>query len=211
MRRSRGWRKSLFHKQVLNAKSPDLIVRHEFNDRAVAFSRDGRQLAIWHEDETNGLKIIDLTTGHVRSAFDLGPLEELRTMTFTPDGAALAFGAQDRKVRLWHLDAVPNPSVLRGHAPKEAWSLAFSPDGHTLASAGDDHRIRLWNVATGEEKALLRGHYALVTSVAFAPDGLTLASASLDGTVVRFALGRGEGDSTVGAARPHGLRAIRFV
>ncbi len=84
------------------------------------------------------------------------------------------------RVRLWHLNAPPNPQVLPGHTPKEAWSLSFSPDGRTLASGGDDHLIRLWDVQTGRETAILAGHNSSVTSVAFAPDGQTLASGSFD-------------------------------
>ena len=150
-------------------RESDIIGRSEYDD-PVAFSRDGTRLALWHEDEDR-LRIVELPTGSDRVAFDLGPLNDLRVMTFTPDGETLAFGAFDRKVRLWHLNAPRNPEVLRGHAPKEAWSVAFAPDGRTLASAGDDHRIRLWDMATGRERATLRGHNALVTSVAFAPDG----------------------------------------
>jgi WD40 repeat protein len=101
-------------------------------------------------------------------------------MAFIADGATLAFGAKDQKVRLWHWGAVSDPVVLRGHNGKEAWSLAFSPDGKTLASAGDDELIRLCNLETGDEKAVPRGHHSLVTSVAFAPDGRTLASGRFD-------------------------------
>ncbi len=158
----------------------EVIVRPWFTERAAAFSPDGRLLAFAAKDPENALKVIDLTTGQVCSTFDLGPLNDLTAMTFTADGASLALGGMDGKVRLWHLQPVRNPVILRGHAPKEAWSVAFSPDGKTLASAGDDNRIRLWDIETGQEKAVLRGHYALVTSVAFAPDGRTLASASFD-------------------------------
>jgi len=159
-------------------RESDIIVHQSFSE-PVAFSPDGRQLALWREEEDR-LRILDLTTGRECSTFDLGPLNDLSAMAFTPDGETLAFGARDRKVRLWHLRTSRNPEILHGHAPKEAWSVAFAPDGRTLASAGDDHCIRLWDMATGREVATLRGHHALVTSLAFAPDGRTLASGSFD-------------------------------
>jgi len=159
-------------------RESDIIVHQTFSE-PVAFSPDGTRLAIWREEEDR-LRILDLTTGRECSTFDLGPLNNLSTVAFTPDGETVAFGAADGKVRLWHLNAPRNPEILRGHAPKEAWSVAFAPDGRTLASAGDDHCIRLWDIATGREKATLRGHHALVTSLAFAPDGRTLASGSFD-------------------------------
>ncbi|HKI20762.1 MAG TPA: WD40 repeat domain-containing protein, partial [Isosphaeraceae bacterium] len=159
-------------------RESDMIVRQRFFE-PVAFSPDGRNLAIWHE-EGDRLRVVDLTTGRDRLTFDLGPLNDLRSMVFTPDGASLAFGAMDHKVRLWHLNTPPNPQVLRGHSPKEVWSVAFSPDGRTLASGGDDHQVRLRDLQTGRETKVLRSHDALVTSVAFAPDGQTLASGSFD-------------------------------
>jgi eukaryotic-like serine/threonine-protein kinase len=155
-----------------------MIVRQRIFEPA-AFSPDGRYLAIWQE-AADRLRIVDLATGLDSSTFDLGPIKALRAMAFTPDGASLAFGAMDHKVWLWHLNAPPNPQVLPGHSPKEAWSVAFSPDGRSLASGGDDHLIRLWDVQTGRETAILASHNALVTSVAFAPDGQTLASGSFD-------------------------------
>jgi WD40 repeat protein len=161
-------------------RPPNVVVRLGEFEFAAAFSRDGSRLAVWNEQKENRLKIIDLTTGLVCSTFDLQPLNDLRSISFTPDGATLAFGGADRKLWLWHMRPASNPIVLRGHTPKETWSLAFSPDGQTLASAGDDHCIRLWNVETGDERAVLRGHNSLVTSIAFAPDGRTLASASFD-------------------------------
>jgi eukaryotic-like serine/threonine-protein kinase len=159
---------------------PNLIVKLGIRDPAAAFSLDGSRLAVWNEDDEDGLKIFDLATGLVCATFDMGPLTKVQAMTFTRDGATLAFGGVDSKVRLWHTRPPVNPVVLNGHAPKETWSLAFSHDGHTLASGGDDHFIRLWNPETGEERAVLRGHNALVTSVDFASDGRTLASASFD-------------------------------
>jgi len=155
------------------------IVVHQAFLEPVAFSPDGTRLAHWREEEDR-LRVLDLTTGRECSTFDLGPLNNVCAMTFTPDGQTLAVGGNDGKVRLWHLRAPRNPEILRGHAPKEAWSVAFAPDCSTLASAGDDHCIRLWDLATGRERATLRGHHALVTSLAFAPDGRTLASGSFD-------------------------------
>jgi eukaryotic-like serine/threonine-protein kinase len=156
----------------------DMLVRQKAREPA-AFSPDGRNLAVWREAE-DSLTIKDVATGRDRLTFDLAPLNDLRSMVFSPDGASLAFGATDCKVRLWHLNAPPNPQVLPGHSGKQAWSLAFSPDSRTLASGGDDHKIRLWDVETGRQTAVISGHNALVTSLAFAPDGQTLASGSYD-------------------------------
>jgi WD40 repeat protein len=154
------------------------VERLSHTDR-LALSPDGQQLAIWRED-SNRLSVIDATTGNERAHFALGELNDLHTLCFTPDGANLAFGTLDREVQLWHLRPPRDPDVLRGHSPKEAWSVAFAPDGQTIASSGDDYLVRLWDPATGQEKATLRGHHALVSTLAFSSDGHTLASGSFD-------------------------------
>jgi eukaryotic-like serine/threonine-protein kinase len=156
----------------------DMIVRQKHFEPA-AFSPDCRNLAIRHET-VDRLRIVDLATGRDCLTFDLSPFNALRVMAFSPDGATLAFGGTDHKVRLCHLNIPPNPQVLPGHSPNEAWSLSFPPDGRTLASGGDDHLVRLWDMQTGRETAILPSHDSLVTSVAFAPDGQTLASGSFD-------------------------------
>ncbi len=135
----------------------------------VAYSNDGRMLAVWREEEDQ-LNIIDLTTGREAYAYNQGEINNVRSMCFTPDGTTLAMGGADHVIRLWHIQTEQQPVMLPGHAPKEAWALAFAPDGRTLASGGDDHQVRLWNTATGREKAMLTGHQSLVTSLAFTPE-----------------------------------------
>ncbi len=159
---------------------PSVVIRLGSRDHAAAFSADGGRLAVPNADEHEKLKVIDLATGVECFALAMGRGTEPRSISFTPDGASLAFSGKAGEFQVWHLRSASNPIVLRGHAPKETWSLDFSPDGQTLASAGDDHCIRLWDLETGNERAVLRGHGSLVTSIAFTSDGRTMASASFD-------------------------------
>jgi WD40 repeat protein len=145
---------------------------------AVAFSRDGKTLAV------GGLRRIHL--------FDLAAARELRqfaghpggnrSLVFAKDGKALITGGNDGTVCLWETDSGKLRRRLLGHCgPVE--TVALSTDGQTVASGSDDHTVRLWDAARGKEKCTRVGHQGLIQTAAFSPDGRLLATASHDRTV----------------------------
>jgi eukaryotic-like serine/threonine-protein kinase len=158
---------------------PDLIFR-AFSSDLVAFSADGRLMAIWRGNEKRTLEVIELTSGRQQASLHLGGGSSVRAISFIHGGTALAIGSGDRLVRIWKFQPTREPLVIRGHAPEQAWALAFSHDNRSLASGGDDHEIRIWDTTTGRELSTLSRHGSLVTSLAFSLDGRTLASGSFD-------------------------------
>jgi WD40 repeat protein len=155
--------------------------------QAVAFSPDGRALAVGGSDQV--IHVRDLDGGAPRALRGLaGPVNAL---AYSPDGAWLASASDDHSVALWDARAAaPEPRVLGRH-DDVATVVAFSPDGRTLASAGGDGKVRLWDVATGAVR-VLAGHTLAVWGLAFSPDGATVASGSHDKTVRLWPVAGGE-------------------
>jgi WD40 repeat protein/energy-coupling factor transporter ATP-binding protein EcfA2 len=109
-----------------------------------------------------------------------GHNQQIKSVTFSPNGKTIATASEDSTVKLWSIDG-EELRTLKGHNAGVN-SAAFSPDGKTLATASWDNTVKLWNF-DGKELRTFRGHKNGVYGVAFSPDGKTLATASWDNTV----------------------------
>lgn len=163
---------SLQHLAVLNEGARVLT--------ALAWSPDGRQLALGAQDGT--VRVWDAATG--KGLLVLRSHQgQVNAVAWSLNGRRLASGGNDSKVRIWDVDTGQELHSLVAHAG-DVLGLAWSPDGQQLASAGGDSLVRVWDAATGEELAVLVGHQDVVRLVTWSPDGARLASgASADGQV----------------------------
>ena len=145
------------------------------SDRSVAYSPDGRSLAV---ASSIGIYIYDVATYRELALFT-GHTSWVESVSFSPDGTMLASGSADRTVKLWDIATRTNIATFEGHTDRLE-SVAFSPDGKILASGSEDDTVKLWDVVTGENIATLEEHTSEVTSVSFSPDGTMLASGSAE-------------------------------
>ena len=146
----------------------------------LAMNRDASRVAVVCKDRR--LLLWDPLTGDVTEAS--GHSDDIRAITFSPDGMLLATGSVDRTARLW--DAITGEpfAVLDGHSNGVS-AVVFSPDGKRIAtaSAGSfDSTARLWNVVRGGELHSLAGHTDKLVAIRFTPDGGRVVTASADRT-----------------------------
>ncbi|WP_293146281.1 protein kinase [Microcoleus sp. bin48.metabat.b7b8b9.023] len=138
----------------------------------------------------------------------VGHSHAVTSVAFSPDGATLASGSEDKTIEMWNLHGGKRWYTLTGHSD---WvtSVAFSPDGATLASGGRDKTIQIWDLNKGKWWYALRGHEDRVYAVAFSPDGQVLASGSRDKTVQLWNLNKGRPMSAL-SGHAGGVEAVAF-
>jgi WD40 repeat protein len=155
--------------------------------RKVAFSSDGKYLALGHMDGMVELR--DLATPSAMPVILRGVEGEVRELMFSPDASSIAAQSGDGRVLLW---TVTNPSAAPVQLPGSQTpfvDMAFSADKRTLAIGGDDGMVQLWDLANlSAPPVRLRAASpnqpaAPIFVVAFSSDGRRLAAASDNGTL----------------------------
>jgi WD40 repeat protein len=157
----------------------------------LAFSQDGKWLAVAGGDDENRIGLWNVATRHQVAAMtnpDGGTEEQgVSQFAFSPDGRTLAAGDNDGRTFLWDtatgrlIATLPDPHTMGVN------SIAFSPDGTTLAAGDVNDTTYIWDVRTKDLAARLTGPAhdvgIGVISVAFSPKGRTLAVADGDDDV----------------------------
>ncbi len=147
--------------------------------QALAYSRDGKWLAIAREDG----RISQRTAVDGKVHRDIAAFEDVAaSVAFSPDSKLLASGSFEKLIKIWNVESGELVAQLSGHG-NWVFAVAFSPDSKMLASASYDKTVKIWSLDC-KELATLNGHTAGVRAVAFLPDGKHLISGSSDRTAI---------------------------
>ena len=170
---------------------PPQAYRYPIQITALAFSPDGRELAVagYHE-----ITVWDPAEGKLLHRIK-NVAQRTYGLAYSPDGSMLASvgGAPGQMGETALYDPVQSTLVKAvGTTSDVLLALCFSPDGTRLAVGGADNAIRVYAVASGKEELLIQQHADWVMALAFSRDGSRLASASRDRSARVYASKTGE-------------------
>ena len=112
-----------------------------------------------------------------------GNQQEVKALTFSPNGKILASGGDGSEINLWNTETGDKLFTLTGER-RSINNLAFSPDGNMLASA-DYSIVYLWDLTDLTTAKLVRKIKTLhtVQVLLFSSDGRTLVSGGWGGSI----------------------------
>lgn len=186
---------SVFILDTAGGELTHTLVGHIDEVRSVAFSPDGKTLAsvdalggiiLWDTgrwEKTRTFTISDLKETKANSYYCL--LSESARLAFSPDGAKLAAGMSDGRIRLWNVKAGTKIQMAGTHT-SGILALSFSKDGAGLTSISFDRSVIQHEASSGKTSRSysLEGHYRF-SSVQFSPDNkLAAAGQSCGGVIV---------------------------
>jgi WD40 repeat protein len=151
--------------------------------RALAFSGDGKSLAVGYGD--GSIRVWDV--GAERETARLPGHKRVFALAFEPGDRTVLSAGVDKTVRRWDL-TTGKATATRLKDAAEPYGLAFGPDLATLAMA-DEGGLSVWDTKTGARvsnfKAKLRPG-----AFAFSSDGKWLAAELGDGTAQVWVVGK---------------------
>ncbi len=147
-------------------------------------NKNGETIATAHRDKT--IKIWSREGDLLKEM--KSHINDVSALSLSPDGNLLISGSLDGTVKLWQINSVAHPEILRKHRlPVE--SVDFSPSGQFVASASRDNTICVWDnkgkLVTSfkiEAKKINSSDQPSI-DVCFSPNHKTIASLSQDNRI----------------------------
>jgi WD40 repeat protein len=129
-----------------------ILGQKEDNAFGMAFSHDGRNLAVGDEDKR--VRVWNLAT---RQARVLGRLPNFpEHLSFSPEERYLGVADFRGHIKIWYISSAEEHWSFRAHTHPitkrvGVQGLTFHSDGRTLVTAGTDGMVRVWDVPNKKE------------------------------------------------------------
>jgi Tol biopolymer transport system component len=180
--------------------------------RDAAWSRDGRQFALWSSQNLTTLYLLNaLGHGMIEKQLDV---QIVGTPQFAPDGSIVFYGADKNAAGLFLLTAEGSQPTLVLPFVQDLSGFAFSPDGSLLAYMEYDRekgeaRLSTQKPSKGEYKVL--GALPIPQNSGAALPKVANLSWSPDGTFLVFDLKQPAAGRTIYLARADGTGLVQVV
>lgn len=194
-----------------NVDDTKVLMRYEQMGRiaAIAFSPDGRWLALGPVAPQAGVKLLDTTTGQVGKVLP-GAVSRTNVIAWSRDGSRLALGSSiDRSIRVWN---VSDGKFLKTYEPdvRSFFTLEFTTSDRLLAAGlplRENDALLAFDVMADKDSKLFKGIKESIEGCRFSADGTRLISVGWDATIRLWDVEKGE---EAGSIKGHkkGIRSI---
>ncbi len=163
---------------ALPASGVELIRTFDFPGRTGngAFSPDGTRLLVSGGEDISGdgpnlAMVFDVETGEMLHQLE-GHEHTVISAAYSPDGAYLLTGGNDRVAMLWDAETGEHIRTYDGQGGRVR-GLDFAPDGQTFVMAGSNFRVTEMNVQSGE---VVQQYFWGTRTVAYSSQGDRIAA-----------------------------------
>jgi WD40 repeat protein len=123
-----------------------------------------------------------------------GHADEIRSISYSPDGNQMLSGGLDKTTRRWDLQTGKEIEDVRDVWEWNAYATAISRDGRWVITAGGDENrgeLKACEIETGMVKRF-QGHSHVIECIDISEDSVLVASGSRDSTARIWSLDTGK-------------------
>jgi WD40 repeat protein len=169
------------------------LAGHEDLVRALAFSPDGRRLAVagGPSGRFGEIRIWDVqaaTPVLVRRI--QGHTDTILAVAFSPDGASIASASYDKLVKIWDVATGTLTATLKEHSDA-VYAVAYMAGGRQIVSAAGDRTLKVWDVASGKRLVTMTDALDSLYAIAVHPSEPRIAAGGADRMIRTWAADTG--------------------